>query len=215
MVAQPGQIANIVPTRTDPGAIMRMIRDMQADIKALQGALTLNSLTIGGGGTITVDGELVVTGDTVIDGTLSLPNASVTNDALVSPVASTAINGSATGLSVASGSYVTAVTETITVPAGFTQADIIAIGIGSGSAPTGGGGALLTHVTIAGIAGADGIGFVGTASAACGSSGANAQIVTGLIGGGTVVVSVQVGGAGVGTWTNIAGRLSGLVTWQR
>lgn len=66
MAAQPGQIGNIVPKRGDPGAMMRMIRDLQADVKALQGALTVNSLTVTGtpgiaiqnGGTLTIENAL-------------------------------------------------------------------------------------------------------------------------------------------------------------
>jgi len=77
-------------------------------------------------GVTTVDGELDVagtlnvTGNTVIGGTLSLPNGIVDNAALTSPVVLGVVNLTNTGFAVTT-AWSDAAATTITVPAGCTQ----------------------------------------------------------------------------------------------
>lgn len=84
------------------------------------------------GGDTTVGGDLDVTGDATfsgsmaVTGTLSLPAGIIDNDALASPVrpaTMSAVNGAAIP-----NAWATLVSDTINVPAGFTQAQIFAVG---------------------------------------------------------------------------------------
>src|SRR5579872_3842369 len=72
---------------TNSAWIADTFRDMQRQITELRAARTLDASTISPGGTLTIEGALVVTGNTVIDGTLSLPAGIIDNAALTSPVA--------------------------------------------------------------------------------------------------------------------------------
>jgi hypothetical protein len=72
-------------------------------------------------GLLLVNGQIHVTGDTTIDGTLSLPNGSVNNAALVAPVDGQAGNVSSAGFALTT-SMVELAGQDITVPAGFTHA---------------------------------------------------------------------------------------------
>jgi hypothetical protein len=76
---------------------------------------------------MTIDTQLHVTGDTIVDGTLSLPAGIIDNDALSSPLRYEAglVNSGALNLTM---SEQTICTHTITVPPGFTQALIMGQG---------------------------------------------------------------------------------------
>ncbi len=63
MTPLPGTLGNIVPRAGDPGAIMRILQDLQRQITEDRGARTLAASSITGGG-ITVAGGLI----TVLDG---------------------------------------------------------------------------------------------------------------------------------------------------
>lgn len=76
---------------------------------------------------LVVNGALQVTGDTLIEGNLAVPNGSITNAALASPVtAAVATPGWASTWS-GNASWVDKATATIPVPAGFSQALVIAV----------------------------------------------------------------------------------------
>jgi len=78
-------------------------------------------------GELDVTGTLNVTGNTVIGGTLSLPNGIVDNAALANPVKVQSIYNTASNFALSTLSA-TKVSLTITVPAGFTTAAVSVIG---------------------------------------------------------------------------------------
>lgn len=106
------------------------------------GATIGSSLTVGGDltttgstdidGTLTVDaaatfgGTLHVTGDAVFSGNLAVPNGSITNDALQNPILPEPLSGSASGFGTAASTWETKASATLTTPAGFTRALVIA-----------------------------------------------------------------------------------------
>lgn len=143
-------------TKGTPQALAAEIRKLQTDLAALRRGLANlgiqidtvdNELVIGAGrslivnGSETVGGTLTVTGNTLIEGNLSVPNGSITNAFLQNPtspaVASAVINS--TNLTVAGANLATC---TISVPSGFSQAQVLCIAtvgntrtLGAGGAP--------------------------------------------------------------------------------
>lgn len=222
-MTSPGNPGYAAPT-DELTRLVRDIEDLQRQVREMQ-TLLVSSGTIqspgfdGVAATNTVgttgyglDGP---TGNAVFNN-IALRGGIIGNDALANPVGVAVANGTTTGLSVASGSYVATNTQTISVPTGFSQALVMAVCAGSASAPAGGGG-ILCHCRIAGTDGDDAINFTSTTSAGIGATGCFARLVTGLPtnGTGTVAVTGYVGGAGVGTWTAVAGRLSVSVMFLR
>lgn len=201
--------------------LVRDIEDLKRSVTSMQALLVANGTiqspnfngvaatnTVGTTG-YGLDGP---TGNAVFNN-IALRGGIIGNDALANPVSPLAANGSTTGLSNTFGSYVAANTQTLAVPAGFTQANVVAIGVGSGSAPAGGG-AIFVHCRIAGVDGDDAVNFTSSTGAGIGATGAFAKVVTGLdgSGAGTLAVTVYVGGGGGGNGlTSIAGRLSVMV----
>lgn len=133
--------------------LMSIIRDLQRDVKALQRATPLKSASVGegglrfydggsltiedgggivinGDGTIDVDGDATFGGDTAIGGnlavtgTLSLPAGIINNNALANPVVTKVATNSASNYSLTTTGASKTVT-TITVPSGFTQAQVM------------------------------------------------------------------------------------------
>ena len=87
--------------------------------------LDASGLTVNGnaafGGNTTIGGNLAVTG------TLSLPAGIINNDALAQPVSPKVAHGSGDSFGVTNGSGDVVATATVTVPAGFTRALVIAV----------------------------------------------------------------------------------------
>jgi hypothetical protein len=80
---------------------------------------------------LTVVGELDVTGPMVVGGTLSLPAGIINNDALANPVLSQSVYATISNFTLTAHTYTTPLpvikTVTITVPAGFTSADVAVV----------------------------------------------------------------------------------------
>lgn len=127
-----------------PDATAAIIRDMQAEINVLRRSITglgiqidgpSGDLIIGTGRTLTVNGDLDVTGN------LDVPNGSITNPALTNPAAATAWKDEKHGFAMpASLTYY--LTHTITPPSNaYTTAAVTLIGNGmaslSSSVPSG------------------------------------------------------------------------------
>lgn len=111
--------------------LMDIIQELRREVKALQRATPLQSSAIGEGGqlrlaagskivadpgaTLNFDGDVLITGD------LSVPNGSITNDALQNPVVQRSTYGNADGFAVPTDPAAKA-HATATVPAGFSDA---------------------------------------------------------------------------------------------
>lgn len=70
----------------------------------------------------TADGSATFNGNVNINGNLAVPNGSITNAALQDPVSPMAFHADASNFALSNGANVPIVTQTITVPAGYTQA---------------------------------------------------------------------------------------------
>lgn len=70
----------------------------------------------------TIDGSANFNGNVNINGNLSVPNGSITNAALSNPLSPVAFHADASNFALSNGPNVPIVTQTITVPAGYTQA---------------------------------------------------------------------------------------------
>jgi len=177
-------------------------------------------------GNTTIGGNTSIGGTLAVTGTLSLPAGIINNAALASPVAAQYIFLDVMNFGLTAGTFVTKATQTITVPAGFSQAVVQVVAkVGVTNPHTTGGldglggdfiyclpriGAVNGHVFGAIIPGA-----------AAGGSGfditALSTILTGLTGGGTFVVDVQ----GAVSFANMAANadneasVSGTIEWLR
>lgn len=198
----------------DDGWVSRRFDDMQRQLNELRAARTLEAATIGrggltiDGGTLTIEnGTLVVNGSGIAESgnyvpgsagwalqpdgnaefnTLTLRTGIIGDDALTSPVSPAIYNGDVSGQN-ASAAYVTLVNGSIAVPAGFSQALVMAV-ISAGCSTNASGGTFITlSCVIAGVSGSTVSAWVPT-GAANSATASNAQLVTGLNGGS---VSVQ------------------------
>jgi len=177
-------------------------------------------------GVTTVDGELDVagtlnvTGNTVIGGTLSLPNGIVDNAALANPVIPQAVSFSGAGSLTTA--YSTATSVTVTVPAGFTSAVVTASGsvVGNnpgttGGADTVGGDFLGCRLAINGVEhGSNVPGFAqgggGWGVGLCSAS----EVLPGLTPGGTFTLSM-VAGTSYFSWGSGSTWVNGTILWFR
>lgn|GEM_PF-2992640 len=97
----------------------------------VNGATNLNGPTTITGqtdvtGEATFNGPATINGPAKITGTLELPAGIIGNDALTSPLKPAAIHADATNFALATGANAEKVRATITVPAGYTQALVMA-----------------------------------------------------------------------------------------
>jgi len=174
-------------------------------------------------GTLNVVGNLNVSGPAVITGTLSLPAGIINNDALANPTMGQKVYASAQNFA-PSTTLTTVLTTTITVPAGFTTADVDVIARVYAINPntTGGSnGAGADYLNVRpSIASFDGFGLQ---LATGGSNGSNinvapvATVLTGLTPGGTFNVTAKVVTMFLawGANTDNTVILSGLISWGR
>jgi hypothetical protein len=149
-------------------------------------------------GTFNVVGSQSVSGDLSISGTLELPNGSVNNAALVNPIVPNVVNQVATNFAIPASSWTTIVTNTVTVPAGFTQLLALATGMAFVVNPNTTGGSNGTGGDIVecrmGIGGTYGMGAGVSISGSNGQTScpaAVAVLLTGLTPGGTVTLVTQ------------------------
>jgi len=103
-----------------------------AGIRAIDGGIVVEgSMDVQGAetvsGTLDVSGNAEFTGNVRIGGTLELPNGSVSNAALVSPLFTSSGYGDAYGFAVPAGET-TVATATIPIPDGYTKATVTGIG---------------------------------------------------------------------------------------
>ena len=117
-------------------SLTRWLRQQErnAQRQANSSAFNRSGISITAEGVSTVDGELDVTGDLVVSGhaaitgTLSLPSGIIDNDALANPVSSQSVYADISNFNLVHHGFSTPLpvikTVTITVPAGFTAANV-------------------------------------------------------------------------------------------
>ena len=146
-MGQPGLPGSQFPSED---AIARGLKDVKRDVQQLAAANPLGAAGIraveGGivvegsmdvqgaetvSGTLNVTGNATFSGDMRVEGTLSLPNGSVGNDALVNPLKQVAVYADADGFTLTPAEQDFCIT-TITVPDGFTEAMVVATGTVNG-----------------------------------------------------------------------------------
>jgi len=161
------------------------------------GATTLSAPT-------TVSGSLGVTGPMTVTGTLSLPAGIIDNAALTSPVKPIASHADSGASSFPVTTTMTnQATATVTVPAGYTQALILAVGQASAvnttaSLDTVYVGVSINAVSPPGWASGQDVGPSGFG----GATSAVAQLLTGLTGGGTFTIAARIRSAFAGWSAN-------------
>lgn len=146
-------------------------------------------IVVDDGGELLIEGDLEVTGNTVIGGTLSLPAGIIDNDALANPVraAGNSVIQNAIGAATSDQAYASA---SIPVPAGFSQA-LVLVNVYAGLSNTSGASDnLYVKARINGVDSRE-IPIGVTAGAFGGGSTAKSTLLTGLSGG-DVTVSVVV-----------------------
>lgn len=138
------------------------------------------------GGTMNVSGELNVTADAVFSGNLSVPNGSITNAALASPLVIVGATPATLGGWAVSTTSEAKAASSIAIPAGFSRATVVAWANMHfmDSSPNGG----WVRATIAGNAGAE---MGGLANLQLGQSATHTLPLTGLSGG-SISVSCDV-----------------------
>jgi hypothetical protein len=141
---QPGLPSSVAP---DQDWFVRQLQDLQRQIKELAAANPFAPMGIHplagatqfdgnviANGDITSNGELTangltVNGAAVIAGTLSLPAGIINNAALQSPLSPLSQHAGTNNFSLSTGPNVPLLTTTINVPAGYTQAQVTALGV--------------------------------------------------------------------------------------
>jgi hypothetical protein len=181
---------------------------------------TTGATTIGGtlgvtgvttlGATTGVTGALNVSGPMAVTGTLSLPAGIINNAALTNPVVPGQGFGGNTGfaMAVASTGGADLVTVNVTVPAGFTQCVVAAFGRVQAYNSTAAWDALYSKVVINGAGPSQFLTPVPNAMSTTSTAGYT-TLVTGLVGGNTLVVKLH-GGSGNAIWAANAGNAADL-----
>jgi hypothetical protein len=202
MATTPGLPGAIVG-KQQPDFLVREIADLKRDLRELRqalGALTGMTFVNGAISSKTFDGDLAAPAagnngfalggphDTLIVNDILLKGEIIGDDALVNPVSTDVYNQPTTGRG-ASSSYFVYISGSIAVPSGFSRAVVMAAGYCQALANGGGGFYVETKIKIGGVDGPECSQWTaaGTASSAPAS---NAQLVTGLSGGGSVSVQM-------------------------
>lgn len=114
------------PAQDGVKRLLRRIDQMQRELNDLRSStLRTAGLSVSESG-LTIDSELLVTGATRIEGTLSLPAGIIDNDALANPVQDGAIGASETGFTIPT-SMGAVISRTIDIPEGFTKAAVLGV----------------------------------------------------------------------------------------
>lgn len=121
-MGQPGQ-----PSFRDEDWLVRKVQELEQKFQQLGGAnvFGLTGITPQDGGT-EFDGYVNVNGPMSITGTLNLPAGIIGNDALVSPLYPKTAHVDLQGFALATGSNAEKLRATVSVPAGYTQALVMA-----------------------------------------------------------------------------------------
>ena len=166
---------------------------------------------------IHVEPDLVrFTGAVRIEGTLDLPAGIIGNDALTSPVVPANFYERADGWATANNTFEVKVTETLTVPAGFTQAIVTASAWATATNSSAATAVMYIGPVINGSPGpSDYLNGILPSTSASGQA-SQYSLVTGLVSGGSLTIS---GGVRTGSaWDAAAGNIaivSGVVLWLR
>jgi len=208
------QASQFAATPRGLDALFARIGRIERLLSQLTGANILSAADVfASKGGLTIASQLLVTGATRIEGTLSLPAGIIDNDALASPVVPDRFTGSAAGFGV--NGWTTVAAATVAVPAGFTKCVIAANGYYRAQNNSAAGGYLAGRVLINGAPGeqsskqvAAGLGQQDVAT--------TDGLLTGLGPGQAFIVSVQVYFPVVlAADINNRGRVSGTLLWFR
>lgn len=120
------QASQFAATPRGLDALFTRMERIERLLNQLTGANILSAADVfASKGGLTIASELLVTGATRIEGTLSLPRGIIDNDALTSPVVPVAFNFPTGGFGTGDG-WVTVAQTTLPAPAGFTRAIVVA-----------------------------------------------------------------------------------------
>lgn len=117
------------------GRLLKELREVKQRLAAVERGAPLKSAGIGVNengmvvdSSLDVAGDLNVSGNTAITGTLSLPNGIIDNDALAHPLGMGSDFAVTTGFSLPN-AWTSYATTSITIPAGFTRMQFTALGV--------------------------------------------------------------------------------------
>lgn len=154
---------------------------------------------------MTIDSELHVTGDTVIDGTLSLPAGIINNEALASPVKPGQVGVTTTNFGMSTTATAKSASS-IEVPDGFTSALILATAHVAALNSTGVGEFLYVGAQIGSVTPAY-IPHPVAAGSWVAGSGTASRIIPGLTGGSTIAIAAMAK-SNAGTWSASASAIA-------
>lgn len=211
----PAQASQYMPPASGIEALFQRLERIEKQVAELTGANILGpaGLVVDPNG-LTIGSSLLVTGNTRIEGTLSLPAGIIDNDALASPVVPAPFKIK-TNTWATTGATETQATATLTVPAGFTKAVVTATVTAnvynSSTLPL----LLAVYPVINGVVGEPGEVDYGTSRIGRVSA-TLSELVTGLTGGGTFTVRADVNSqtAQPAKTVNVA-TVNGTVLWVR
>lgn len=115
---------------------MNELREMRNNLLSTAGIkVTPEGLTVER--SLDVNGELLVTGATRIEGTLSLPAGIIDNEALANPVTFASNFGDSEGFGTPASAWLEVASTTIVIPAGFAKLQFTSFGMVNGTNSTG------------------------------------------------------------------------------
>lgn len=181
---QPGSPASLMPPGED--WLVRKVQELERRVNELVAHDVLRAAGVETAADLfKILGTLRVTGDTVIEGDLSVPNGSIDNAALANPVIGTTGTASTgTGVALPS-SLADFAVVTFTVPAGFTRA--VVLGVTTVTVTTGD---MIMSTAIGGSGGLQARCYVDSFGFGNGAT-SHAATLTGLSGGSTFTVRSQ------------------------
>lgn len=152
------------------------------------------------------EGLLRVTGSLVVEGDLSVPNGSIRNDFLESPIEVATAHGWVQGFAITTTTTVYA-SEDVVVPEGYTRAIVASVGTGMGYNSSGASDWLYVAPTLTGAGGGSEV-YTGVADGS-GNSIASPyfDLLTGLTGGDTITIGCQMRTENA-TWPANGGNVS-------
>lgn len=175
MAGLPGSAESLMPPGED--WLVRKVQELERRVNELVAHDVLRAA-----GVETEKDLIRILGSLIVTGDLSVPNGSINNDALASPVTGATGTGSASSVTLTTTTGVYA-PVTFTVPSGFTRAQVMGV-----SAMYAGG--LVASILQCRIAGSDGPEMYAFTNAAYANAAAsNARSLSGLTPGGTFAVS--------------------------
>jgi hypothetical protein len=184
-------------------ALIRRIQDLERVVRELQAQDVLRTA-----GLIAAPNKLTVEGELDVTGPLTLPAGIIGNDALANPVGASQFYQGASSVSVPTGGGWNAiVTQTVTVPTGFTKAEVSA--------------SAYVHLTATAVELDVRAVINGTSGPSAGHSNTwtessfFTQLLTGLTPGGTFAVQTQALANNPSALTSDSAIIQGTVTWLR